>query len=105
VIEQFFSADLPKPKLIVRAAIDGGAELVAKGEADIGFYLLSEVKSAKGILVVGLLPPSMQNAVIYGTSIPAYNERPDAALAFVNYLADPSMAESWRAAGFELVDQ
>ena len=92
-----------RPKLIIKAAIDGGAELVAEGEADFGLYLRSEVQDAKGISLVGLLPPPLQSFVVYGTAIPTYNTAPEAALAFVKFISDPTKAERWKAAGFELM--
>lgn len=90
-------------KRIIRAAISGGGELVANGEADVGLYLVSEVQTIKGISVVGLLPPALQSFVVYGTAIPAYNATPQAALAFVKYLSEPAKGERWKAGGFELL--
>lgn len=101
MIEQLGIADVVRPKLVIRAAIDGGAELVAKGEADVGMYLLSEIQSAKDIKAVGLLPSALQNFVVYGAAIPAYNEKPEAAVAFVKFLSDPNKKNFWKAAGFE----
>ena len=102
-IAQLGIADKVRPKLILKAAIHGGAELVAKGEADFGLYLISEVQMAKGITLVGLLPPPLQSFVVYGTAVPTYNATPDAALAFVKFISDPTRGERWKAAGFELV--
>jgi molybdate transport system substrate-binding protein len=103
MMTQLGIADEVKPKIVVKAAIDGGGELVAKGEADVGMYLVSEVQSIKGIAVVGLLPPPVQSYVVYGSAIPAYNTKPDAALAFLKFVSDPARSERWTAAGFELM--
>src|SRR5260221_313085 len=46
-IAQLGIAHEVRPKLIIKAAIHGGAELVAKGDADFGLYLVSEVQAAK----------------------------------------------------------
>jgi molybdate transport system substrate-binding protein len=102
-VEQLGIADELRPKLIVKAVIHGGAELVVKGEADLGLYLVSEVQPIKGITLVGLLPPALQNFVVYGTAIPAYNATPEAALAFIKFISDPIKGQRWKAAGFELV--
>lgn len=104
-IAQLGIADEVRPKLIIKAAIDGGAELVAKAEADFGLYLRSEVQDAKGISLVGLLPPPLQSFVVYGTAIPTYNTAPEAALAFVKFISDPTKGERWKAAGFELMGE
>jgi ABC-type molybdate transport system substrate-binding protein len=53
--------------------------------------------------VVGLLPSALQSFVVYGTAIPAYNERPEPAIAFVKFLSEPSKKDFWKAAGFELM--
>jgi molybdate transport system substrate-binding protein len=103
MIAQLGIADEVKRKLLVKAAIDGGAELVAKGEADCGFYLVSEVQNAKGVAVAGLLPAPLQNFIVYGAAVPAYNAAPEAALAFIKFISDPSRRDRWQTAGFELM--
>ena len=103
MIEQLGIADAVRPKLVIRAAIDGGAGLVADGKADLGMYLLSEIQSAKDIQAVGLLPSALQNFVVYGAAIPVYNEKPEAAVAFVKFLSNPNKKDFWKAAGFELI--
>jgi len=104
MIAQLGIADEVRRKLIIKAAIDGGAELVAKGEADCGFYLLSEIQNAKGVAVAGLLPAPLQNFIVYGAAVPAYNAAPEAALGFIKFISDPSRRDRWTAAGFELMD-
>ena len=103
VVAQLGIANEVRSKLIAKAAIYGGAELVAKGDVDFGLWLISEVQSAKGITLAGMLPPALQSFVVYGTAIPAYNAAPEAALAFVKFISDPGKGERWKAAGFELV--
>ncbi|HEX5212835.1 MAG TPA: extracellular solute-binding protein [Pseudolabrys sp.] len=103
MIEQFGIAEAVRPKLTIKAAIDGGAKLVAEGKVDVAMQLLSEVQSANGVTVVGLLPPGLQNFVVYGAAIPAANDKPEAALAFVKFLSEPGKKDLWKAAGFELM--
>ena len=103
MIEQLGIAEAVRPKLIVRAAIEGGAQLVAEGKVDVAMQLLSEVQSAKDTTVVGLLPPGLQNFVVYGAAIPAYNDKPEAAVAFVKFLSAPNKKDFWKASGFELM--
>jgi ABC-type molybdate transport system substrate-binding protein len=61
------------------------------------------VQTAKGVTLAGLLPSSLQSFVVYGTAIPAYNASPEAAMAFVKFISDPSRSERWKAAGFDPV--
>jgi molybdate transport system substrate-binding protein len=94
-------ADAMKGKLTFRNALDGGAESVRNGEAEIGLYPLSEVIHEKGVTVVGLIPPEVQLNTVYGAAVHAANPAPDAATAFVRFLADPSNAKHWKDGGFE----
>src|SRR5262249_42280209 len=103
MIEQLGIADAVRSKLVIKAAIEGGAKLVADGKVEVAMQLLSEVQSANDITVVGLLPPDLQNFVVYGTAIPAYNDKPEPALAFVKFLSEPNKKDFWKAAGFELM--
>jgi molybdate transport system substrate-binding protein len=103
MIEQLGIADQVRGRIVNKAAIAGGGELIAKGEADIGMYLLSEVRSIKGVTVVGLLPAAVQSYVVYGMAVPESNAAPEAALMFAQYVTDPGHAEAWQEGGFELV--
>ena len=103
LMEQLGVMDVMRPKLIVKASINGGAELVAKGEADVGMFLLSEIQGIKGTVVVGPLPNEMQTYVVFGAAIPVTNVAPDAALAFLKFVSDPVRQPRWTAGGFEVV--
>lgn len=102
MVEQLGVTEAMRPKLVIKAAIDGGAQLVADGKVDLAMQLLSEVQAAKDTTVVGMLPPALQGFVVYGAAIPADNVSPDAALAFIKFLSDPNKKDIWKAAGFEL---
>jgi molybdate transport system substrate-binding protein len=99
--EQLGMADALKPKLTFRNALDGGAESVRTGEAEIGLYPLSEVIHEQGVTVVGLIPPEVQLNTVYGAAVPADNPAPEPAVAFVKFLADPANAQHWKDGGFE----
>ncbi|MEA2870572.1 MAG: molybdate transport system substrate-binding protein [Hyphomicrobiales bacterium] len=99
--EQLGIADAMKPKLTFRNALDGGAESVRQGEADIGLYPMSEVIAEQGVKVVGLVPQDVQLNTVYGAAVLAANGAPEPATAFVKFLADPANAKHWQHAGFE----
>jgi molybdate transport system substrate-binding protein len=86
-----------------KSAISGGAELIANGDVDIGLYLLSEVLTVKGVAVAGMLPPAMQNYIVYAGAVLADSASPDAALEFIKFLADPSKQAQWKTTGFESI--
>src|SRR5215469_15900289 len=56
VMEQLGIADAMAKKVIVKPALDGGAQLVATGQAEIGIYPASEVAGVEGLIIVGPLP-------------------------------------------------
>ncbi|HET7678712.1 MAG TPA: substrate-binding domain-containing protein, partial [Xanthobacteraceae bacterium] len=72
-----------------------------RGEGPRQGYEPMREAAINGIKVAGLLPVELQNFVVYGAAIPADNESPDPAAAFVKFAADPSKAAVWRNAGFE----
>jgi molybdate transport system substrate-binding protein len=102
MLEQLGIADEVKSRLLLRGAINGGGDLIAKGEAEIGLYLVSEMQAVKGVAIAGLLPSGLQFFVGYGSAIPASNTEPDAASAFISFLTSPAQASQWKQAGFEL---
>jgi molybdate transport system substrate-binding protein len=101
VIEQLGIADAMQKKVVHRPALDGGVDLVAKGEADIGMYPASEVAHVKGITLVGPLPAALQLNIVYGAAVTADNASPEPALAFVKFLSDPANRIHWKDAGFD----
>lgn len=102
MMAQLGIADAISSKSIHKGAIHGGGELVARGEADVGLYLVSEVRTVANVSIIGLLPPAVQSYVVYGGAIPASNAAPEDALAFIRCVTDPARAEIWQAGGFEL---
>lgn len=100
VWEQLGIADEMKPKLKFANALDGGVAAIAKGEAEVGLYPLSEIISEKGVTPVGLIPAEVQLNTVYGAAVLTANAAPEPAMAFVKFLADPSNAHHWKEAGF-----
>jgi molybdate transport system substrate-binding protein len=101
VIEQLGIADAMQKKVMHRPALDGGVELVAKGEADIGMYPASEVAHVKGVAAVGPLPAALQLNILYTAAVTADNSSPEPALAFVKFLSAPENRGHWKDAGFD----
>lgn len=93
--------DQVRSKLIHKGAIYGAGSLVANGEAAIGLYLASEIRDVPGTKLVGLLPNSLQNYVVYEIGIPSSNSAPNAAKAYSNFLMHPANAYAWSDAGFQ----
>jgi molybdate transport system substrate-binding protein len=90
-----------KNKVIFRPALDGGAQLVAAGDAEIGIYPTSEVAHVKGIKIVGALPRGIALDTVYGGATAASSEKKDAAMAFVAFMAARENRAVWKEGGFE----
>jgi molybdate transport system substrate-binding protein len=75
------------------------AKLLADGEVEIGFQQLSEMLGAPGIDVVGLLPASLQPGTVFAAGICKAAIHPDAARAFITYLASDQTADTKRRHG------
>jgi molybdate transport system substrate-binding protein len=101
VMEQLGIADAMARKVIHKPALDGGVQLVAAGEADIGIYPASEVASVEGLTVAGSLPPGLDLEIVYGAAVSADSAAPGAAAAFVTFMAAPENRSAWKDAGFE----
>ena len=78
-----------------------GVDLITRGEAEIGIYPVSEVIAAKGIVLVGLLPPALQSPIVYGAAVLTESSAPEPAQAFIAFLADPAHRPRWKHAGFD----
>ncbi len=73
--------------------------VVARGEAEIGFQQISELRPIKGIDLVGPLPPEVQQATVFSAGIVSNSQEPEAARALIRFLASPAAApRSHRAA-------
>jgi len=61
--------------------------VVAKGEVEIGFQQISELRPVKGIDIVGELPPGAQRVTVFAAGIPGSSKQPEAAKALIRWLA------------------
>lgn len=66
------------------------AEMLARGDADLGFQQVSELAHAKGIDYLGPLPADIQNITVYAAALHASSAAPEAAKALMTFLAAPA---------------
>jgi molybdate transport system substrate-binding protein len=100
VLAQLGIAEATQGKRTLCNALDGGVDMITRGEAEIGIYPVSEVIAVKGIALVGLLPPALQSLIVYGAAVLAANAKPEPAEAFIAFLTDPVHRPRWKDAGF-----
>ena len=64
-------------------------EIVAHGDAEIGFQQISELKPVAGIDIVGPLPDDLQKITIFSAGIASASKQPDAGKALIKFLTSP----------------
>jgi molybdate transport system substrate-binding protein len=77
--------------------------LLARGDADVGFQQMSELLPEKGIDVVGPLPSEVQRVTVFAAGVAAQSKQPDAARAYIRYLASPAASAAVARTGLELL--
>jgi molybdate transport system substrate-binding protein len=65
-------------------------EVVARGESEIGFQQISELKPVHGIDIVGPLPPEVQEITVFSAGITTSAREPAAGRALIAFLASPA---------------
>jgi len=65
-------------------------EIVAHGDAELGFQQISELKPVEGIDIIGPLPPELQQITIFSAGIATVSKEPDAGKALIKFLASPA---------------
>jgi molybdate transport system substrate-binding protein len=65
-------------------------EVIARGDAEIGFQQVSELLPIAGIDYLGPLPPDIQHITVFSGGIHAGAKEPDAAKALVKFLTAPA---------------
>ncbi len=76
-------------------------EVVARGEAEIGFQQVSELIHVKGIDYLGALPAELQHITVFSGGIPSAAKQVDAAMALAQFLTAPPAAPTLRKHGLE----
>jgi molybdate transport system substrate-binding protein len=77
------------------------AEVVAKGEAELGVAQASEIVDVKGAQLVGPLPGELGTVTVFTAGMGAATKSPDAAKALLQFFATPAAAALLKAKGFE----
>jgi molybdate transport system substrate-binding protein len=101
MIRRMGIADRVAHKVIQPASGVQVAELLARGEADIGFQQVSELLHAKGITYLGPLPPEIQVVTVYALALAPSAVGSDAATGLARFLVGPDVAAVAAGAGLE----
>lgn len=85
---------LPPPNLLV-------GEVLARGDADLGFQQTSDLVNMKGIDYLGPLPSDIQNITVYAAALHAAPPSPVAAQAFMKFFTTPEAALLIKSSGMD----
>jgi molybdate transport system substrate-binding protein len=77
------------------------AEIVAHGDAEIGFQQISELKPVAGIDIVGPLPDELQKVTVFSAGIASVSKEPEAGRALIKFLASPAASAAVIQSGLE----
>lgn len=67
-----------------------GAKVVARGEAEIGFQPVSELRPFPGADIVGPIPDELQIVNVFAAGVAKSAKQPEAAKALIAYLVSPA---------------
>jgi molybdate transport system substrate-binding protein len=77
------------------------AEVVAKGEAELGVAQASEIVPVAGAQLVGPLPGELASTTMFTAAIGAHSSSREAAKALIEFLTGPQAAPRFKVKGFE----
>jgi molybdate transport system substrate-binding protein len=76
-------------------------EIVAHGDAEIGFQQISELKPVQGIDIVGPLPEPLQKITVFSAGMATASKEPEAGRALIKFLASPAARDAIIKSGLE----
>ena len=76
-------------------------EIVAHGDAELGFQQISEMLPVPGIDIVGPLPADLQKITVFSAGIASVSKEPEAGKALIKFLASPAASAAIIKSGME----
>lgn len=98
VFERLGIAEQMKAKTKPQTATTQIPQAVAKGDAELGVFLIN-VLIAPGVELAGPFPAELQQELVFSAAIAADSKEADAAKAFIRFLATPAATAVIKAAG------
>jgi molybdate transport system substrate-binding protein len=100
VVDRLGIAEQMKPKTILVPGAQA-ADVVAKGEAELGVAQASEIVPVAGAQLVGPLPGEYGRVTVFSAAIGAGTKATDAAKSLIQFLTGPTAAPVFKSKGFE----
>jgi molybdate transport system substrate-binding protein len=101
LIRQWGLADQLKSKIVPPRPNVPIGEVVASGDAEIGFQQVSELLPVKGIDYLGPLPPDIQEITVFSAGVHKSAGAADAGRALLKFLTAPEAAPIIKKTGME----
>jgi molybdate transport system substrate-binding protein len=98
VFERLGIGEAMQAKTRVQATPAQIPQAVAKGEAELGLFLIN-VLMAPGVELAGPFPAELQQELVFTAALAADTRQADAARAFIEYLRGPAAAGVFRSKG------
>jgi len=93
--------DTLRPKIQIVPGQATSQEMIANGQVELGLYNVSEIPEGKGLKLAGPVPAPLQINTTYEGALMSDGSVPEAARAFVRFLASPEARARWIAAKLE----
>jgi molybdate transport system substrate-binding protein len=98
VFERLGIGEAMKTKTVPQTSTGEIAKAVAKGDADLGVFLIN-VLMAPGVELAGPFPAELQNDLVFTAAIAADTKEAEAAKAFIAFLQTPAATTVIKARG------
>jgi molybdate transport system substrate-binding protein len=98
VFERLGIAEAMKTKTVPQSSTGEIAKAVAKGDAEVGVFLIN-VLMAPGVELAGPLPAELQNDLVFTAAVAADTRETEAAKAFIAFLQTPAATAVIQAKG------
>jgi molybdate transport system substrate-binding protein len=76
-------------------------EVIARGDAELGFQQVSELMPIRGITLLGPIPAAPQKVTTFSAGIATDAQEPKAAAELIDFLSTPAAASLIRKNGME----
>lgn len=88
-----------------KVEIEPVGNVVARGEAELGFQQISELRPVAGVEVVGPLPAAVQRVTVFAAAAGAGAPNPSGGRALIAFLTSPAAAPAIARSGMEPVSR
>lgn len=101
IFERLGIAEEMKAKTKPQQGGDRVLQSVTAGEAELGISVNSAILSTRGLQLAGLLPPELQEYVVYTAGVSAASKDPQASKALIDFLTGTRVTPLMNAKGLE----